>query len=125
MRVLLSIRPEFVSKIFDGSKEYEYRRVIFQRNDVTTAVVYASHPIRKVIGEFEIGEILYEQPRSLWAKTGDRAGITRERFFGYFGQRKRGYAIRIKEVRKYDVPVPLSAITALSPPQSFSYLWPL
>jgi predicted transcriptional regulator len=122
MRVLLSIKPEFALRIFDGSKKYEYRRVIFQRADVKTAIVYASDPIKKVIGEFEIGEILCEQPQALWAKTGDYAGITKERFLGYFEKRGKGYAIRIREARMYDTPIPLSKLTVLSPPQSFAYL---
>ena len=54
MRVLLSIKPEFALKIFDGSKRYEYRRSIFKRGGVTKIVVYASDPIQKVIGEFKI-----------------------------------------------------------------------
>lgn len=122
MRVLLSIKPEFALMIFDGSKKYEYRRVIFRRADVKTVVVYASDPIKQVIGEFEIGEILYEQPQALWAKTGDKAGITKERFLGYFEKREKGYAIGIREAKMYDTPMRLSELTVLSPPQSFTYL---
>ena len=56
MKVLLSIKPEYASKILDGTKRYEYRRAIFKRTEVTTVVVYASDPVRKVIGEFAPGE---------------------------------------------------------------------
>jgi len=122
MKVLLSIKPEFALKIFDGSKKYEYRRVIFRRRDVKTVVVYASDPIKKVIGEFEIGEILHEEPQALWLKTGDKAGITKKRFLDYFENMGKGYAIKVKEARIYDSPVPLTELMLLSPPQSFMYL---
>lgn len=122
MKVLLSIKPEFALKIFDGSKGYEYRRTIFKRSEVTTVVVYASEPIKKVIGEFDIGEILHEEPQALWAKTGDHAGITKKKFLEYFRKRMKGYAIKVKETRMYNTPIPLNKLMVLCPPQSFTYL---
>src|SRR4030042_5566094 len=122
MKVLLSIKPEFASKIFDGSKKYEYRRTIFKRAEVATVVVYASNPIRRVIGEFEIGEILHEEPADLWAKTCKHAGITKQRFMEYFVNRAKGYAIGIKETRKYETPLSLDELMLSWPPQSFTYL---
>jgi predicted transcriptional regulator len=122
MRVLLSIKPKFAAKIFDGSKGYEYRRTIFKRQEVTTVVVYASDPVRKVIGEFDIGGIIQEDPELLWSKTKDHAGITWEGFLEYFENRKKGYAIKIASTRHYDVPMSLSSLLLSSPPQSFRYL---
>lgn len=122
MKVLLSIKPEFAVKIFDGSKRYEYRRVIFRRVEVKTVVVYASDPIKKVIGEFEIGEILYEEPQALWVKTRDQAGITKERFLEYFENKTKGYAIKVKEARIYNTPIPLNKLLVPCAPQSFTYL---
>jgi predicted transcriptional regulator len=48
--VLLSIKPEFADKIFCGLKRYEFRKVLFKNRNVKKIVVYASAPIRKVIG---------------------------------------------------------------------------
>ena len=123
MRVLLSIKPEFASKIFDGSKRYEYRRTIFKRREVETVVVYASDPVRRVIGEFEIGEILHEETEKLWAQTCSHAGITKKRFLEYFVNQTRGYAIGIKKVRKYETPRSLDEFILSGPPQSFKYLY--
>ena len=44
MKVLLSIKPEFVEAIFSGEKLYEYRKAIFKKN-VTTVVIYATKPV--------------------------------------------------------------------------------
>lgn len=122
MRVLLSIKPEFASKIFDGSKEYEYRRTIFKRDEVTTVVVYACNPISKIIGEFEIGEILHEKPEVLWAKTGNQGGITKKSFLQYFKDKNDGYAIRVKKAKVYRTAVSLDSLLMSVPPQSFAYL---
>jgi len=122
MKVLLSIKPEFALKIFEGSKKFEYRRTIFRRTGVTTIVVYASNPIKKVIGEFEIEGIIQEEPQSLWEKTGQQGGISMERFLNYFGDKTKGYAIKVRDARMYDAPVPLNKLMVVSPPQSFAYL---
>lgn len=122
MRVLLSIKPEFALKIFDGSKRYEYRRTIFKRGEVTSVVVYASDPIKEVIGEFEIEDILHEEPEVLWEKTREYAGITKEKFLEYFTNKTKGYAIKVKEARTYVAPLPLNSFKVFWSPQSFMYL---
>lgn len=122
MRVLLSIKPEFALKIFDGSKRYEYRRAIFKNQEVSRVIVYASHPIKQIIGEFEIEDILHEEPESLWVKTKHHAGISEKRFFNYFTNKSKGYAIKVKATRVYDDPLPLRSFMISSPPQSYMYL---
>ncbi len=122
MKVLLSIKPEYALKIFEGSKKYEYRRNIFKRNDVTTIVVYASDPIKKVIGEFEIDGIIHENPLILWERTSEHAGISKELFMNYFKDKNRGYAIKVKNTKSYDAPLLLDRLMISYPPQSFVYL---
>ncbi len=122
MRVLLSIKPEFALKIFHGSKRYEYRRAIFKNQEVSRVIVYASDPIKQIIGEFEIEDILHEEPQSLWVKTKHHAGISEKRFFDYFTNKSKGFAIKIKATRVYDDPLPLSSFMISSPPQSYMYL---
>lgn len=122
MQVLLSIKPEFALKIFDGSKRYEYRRTIFKNREVMKVIVYASDPIKQIIGEFEIEDILHEEPESLWTKTRHHAGISKKRFFDYFANKSKGYAIKIKAAWVYDNPLSLSSFMISSPPQSYMYL---
>lgn len=73
MRVLLSIKPEFANKIFDGTKKFEFRKSIFKNKDIKTVVVYASSPVQRVIGEFEIERILNFDLDTLWSLTQDFA----------------------------------------------------
>lgn len=122
MKVVLSIKPEFANKIFDGSKRYEFRRTIFKNPDVKTVVVYASSPVQKVIGEFEIETILNSEPKELWKSTKEYSGISKEFFFSYFQDKPEGFAIKIKKAKKYKKPKCLKADFKLLPPQSFVYL---
>ena len=122
MRVLLSIKPEFADKIFDGTKLFEFRRTIFKNTNVKKIVVYASSPVQKVIGEFEIEFILKSGLEDLWNETQEYSGITKDYFFQYFSEKKEGFAIKIKNQRKYKQPKSLKDDYNLLPPQSFLYL---
>ena len=123
MKVLLSIKPEFALRIFDGSKRYEYRRTIFKKREVETVVVCVSNPIKRVVGEFDIGEIHHEKLEQLWAQTCNHAGITRTRFMEYFSDQEKGYAIGIRKTRKYPRSLSLNDLKLTYPPQSFLYLY--
>ena len=75
MNVLLSIKPKFVERIFDGEKKYEYRKIMFANGNVKNIFVYASTPVKKIVGRIEIDEVLCEAPSMLWNLTADHAGI--------------------------------------------------
>lgn len=122
MKVLLSIKPEFAEKIFDGTKKYEFRRSIFKNPDVKKVIVYASSPVQKVIGEFDIERIINSDIETLWNMTHTYSGISREYFMDYFSDKASGFAIKIKNSRKYKVPKCLRQDFNVSPPQSFVYL---
>jgi len=122
MKVLLSIKPEYAIKIFDGSKRFEFRRVIFKNPNVKTVVVYASSPIQQVIGEFEIDNILSFSPEAIWQMTKRNSGITEEYFYAYFADKDIAHAIKIKKTRKYRKPLSLKDDFNVLPPQSYLYL---
>jgi predicted transcriptional regulator len=123
MKVLLSIKPEFAYKIFDGSKKFEFRKAIFKDKSVKKVVVYASSPMQKVIGEFEIEQILFSDTENLWQDTQEFSGISKDYFDDYFIDKKMGYAIQIKSITKYSNPLCLkNDLQIKTPPQSFMYL---
>jgi len=121
--VLLSIKPEFVDRIFDGSKLFEFRRKVFRDRSVKTIVVYATAPVSQVVGEFDIEEIIEGDVIGLWELTKEHSGIAKEHFDKYFSGLEIGFAIRIGETRIYDVPLDLnSEFSVMHPPQSFIYI---
>jgi predicted transcriptional regulator len=122
MKVLLSIKPEFAEKIFNGTKKYEFRRSVFKNQNIKTIVVYASSPVQQVIGEFEIDSILNDVPQQLWNRTKEFSGISERFFFDYFGDKEKGYAIKIKHTTRYEKALSLKDDFNVVPPQSFLYL---
>lgn len=107
MRVLISIKPEFVKKIFSGEKKFEYRKAIFRNPNVDTVVIYATKPCGKVVGEFEINKILCDNPEKIWESTQEFSGITKEFFDQYFRNKEKAYALEITEVIQYKRPLSL------------------
>lgn len=122
MKVVLSIKPEFANKIFDGTKKYEFRKAIFKNDKIKTVIVYASSPVQQVIGEFEIEKIINHDIDTLWGMTQHYSGISEDYFYKYFADKEIGYAIKIKKTKKYKNPKCLRTDFNLLPPQSFAYL---
>lgn len=122
MKVILSIKPEFAFKIFSGTKKFEFRRSLFKNQDVKNIVVYASAPISKVIGEFEIDTIFHQDLKSLWDRTSEFSGITQDYYIDYFVGKDDGYAIKVKNPIMYDNRLCIKESFGLNPPQSFAYI---
>lgn len=122
MKVLLSIKPEFADKIFNGTKKYEFRKNIFKNKDVDTVVVYASSPWKYIIGEFKIDAILCGNVDSIWKQTHDFSGISENFYRMYFANKTSAYAIKIGRVTKFKKPKQLSDYHINCAPQSFVYL---
>jgi predicted transcriptional regulator len=123
MKVLLSIKPEYADKILSGEKKFEFRKSIFKRTDVTAIIIYATMPVGKVVGEFEIENILSDRPEEIWYQTKEASGISKFFFDAYFLNREKAYAIQVKNVKSYKTPMDLGDLKqGLKAPQSFAYI---
>ena len=83
MKVLLSIKPEFANKILNGEKKFEFRKSLFKRDGIKTVLIYATMPIGKVIGEFDIEHIISNSPQEIWNETCEFSGISKSFFDDY------------------------------------------
>ena len=108
--------------ILSGEKRYEFRRAIFKRPGIKKVVIYASSPVSKVVGEFEIEDILSLDIRELWLLTMEYAGIDKEYFDRYFSGKEIGYAIKVRKTTKYTEHKDLREFNVKYAPQSFAYI---
>ncbi|PHM45909.1 hypothetical protein Xmau_00300 [Xenorhabdus mauleonii] len=123
MKVLLSIKPEFAEKILNGTKKYEFRKGIFKNTSVRSVVIYATKPVGRIVGEFDIETIIEDAPEAVWYKTYEYAGISKQFFDSYFFKKKKAFAIQIGKVKKYSTPIPLDEFGHnIVAPQSYRYL---
>lgn len=122
MNILLSIKPVFVERIFDGSKKYEFRRTPI-RAEIRKVEIYSSAPVKKIVGSFVPGKIVAETPVRLWASLRTESGLSEEEFFGYFRGAQIGFAIPITRIEIYNPSIdPFRESPSFRAPQSFVYL---
>ncbi len=120
-KVLISIKPEYVNRILNGTKKYEYRRMLAKKG-VSSLVIYSTWPVMEIVGEVEVVETIEMAPSSLWEKTKKEAGISRRKYREYFKGKKKAYAYALGRVTKYGPNKNLIDIGIKQAPQSFVYL---
>jgi predicted transcriptional regulator len=118
--ILISIKPAHAVKILEGSKKFEYRKVL-PKQPVDKVVIYASRPVARVIAEFTASSLFAGSPSELWRMTGEDSGLTHNEFFEYYGDCQQGFAIGIKDLCIYPCAKKLRDV-GLKAPQSFQYL---
>ena len=121
MKALFPIKKEYVKKIFDGSKAYEYRKS-FCSLEVDTIVIYESRGKGLVVGEFEIADRLCDTPRNIWERTKGYAGISESDFFSYFDGRDKACAYVVGNVNVFLKPKTLQDYGINVVPQNFCYI---
>jgi len=120
--MLLSINPEHVENILNGSKKFEYRKIRCSRDDVKKIVIYATSPIKLIVAEAEVKDIIIDGPDEVWNITSDFSGITKDFFDLYYQGKEIAVAYRLGKIKKFDNPKTLSDYGLNYAPQSFVYI---
>lgn len=118
----MSIQPQFAEAILNGTKRVEFRKRRLA-HDVTTVLMYATLPVGRVVGVFEVAGYDVASPSVLWERHKAHAGIARSRYRDYYRGWSTAVGILVRDVRALSRPVALSELhPALAAPQSFVYL---
>ena len=103
MNILLSIKPEFVNKILSHEKLYEFRKSIFKQK-VERIYIYSTYPVKKIVGYFEVTDIICGSPEELWELFSDV------------------FAIKIDNLVIFDEFIDMNMFDEFKAPQSFCYV---
>lgn len=124
--ILLSIRPQYADKIFEGNKTVELRRVCpkyIKRGSLV--LIYVASPIKSLAGAFEVDRVVEEPLEKLWRMVHDRAGVTRQEFEAYYNGVCKGTGIFFSKVSPLPEPIKLKDLRGqmknFHPPQGFRY----
>ena len=120
-KILISINPEHVENIIKGIKKYEYRKIA-AKQDISSIIIYETTPIKRIVAEAEIIDVLELAPEELWEQTKQESGISKEFFDKYFKGRSIAYAYQLGEIKVYDEPKTLFEYGIKAAPQSFVYI---
>ena len=119
--ILMSIKPEYVNKIFSGEKKYEYRKRKCKQK-IDRIVVYSSSPVQKVVGELKIKQVLCDNKNTIWNKTNKYCGTSKNKYDNYFKDCENAVAYEIEKAILYDNPKYLSDYSIKTAPQSYVYI---
>ena len=119
--LLLSIKPEYVDKILQGTKKFEYRKRLAKEN-VNVMYIYKTAPSMKVVASVQVIGHLSASPTTVWDQTKSAAGISRAKYREYFKDRKIAYAYILGDVKAFEKEMDLSEFGISTAPQSFAYI---
>ena len=121
-KLLLPIKPKYVVAIIAGTRRVEYRTRVRKDSEVTTALIYRSRDLKKIVAEFTIGGIIEGSPKQVWEQTKEFGCIEKKDYFRYFANRDIAYAYQICNLVIYPEPIPLVKLGFEKAPMSFMYI---
>ena len=120
-KILIPINPVHVEKILLGTKKYEYRKITPKKN-IDKMLIYSTSPIKKVVAEVEILDILTGDKEKIWEQTKNNSGIDKKFYDEYYKNKEIAVAYKLGKVIKYEKEKELSEFNINYYPQSFVYL---
>ena len=120
-KVIMSINSMHAEKILAGTKRYEFRKIRCKKR-VDVIVIYATAPIKKVLGEVEIRGVIEDLPQAVWEKTKTAAGIDVSFFNRYYQGRNKAVAYELGDMSIFVKPKNLSDYGLKVAPQSYAYV---
>lgn len=124
--VVLSLKPRFAGAILAGSKTVELRRTTPKIDVPTRALLYATAPVRALLGTCVVTDVESADLTVLWRKHRSQCALAYGEFQRYFEGVAIGTALTLAQPQSFSSEVPLQDLRAkprgFRPPQSFAYV---
>ena len=124
--VLVSIRPEYISKILNGEKTIELRRKFPAVTAIgALALLYSTSPVQAVVAYARIKDVRKLSVSDIWKNHGAAACVSKKEFYSYFAGLEYGFAIFLDQVRPLKRQInarDLQIEFGIVPPQSYRYV---
>ena len=121
MDALISIRPEYIARIMNGEKKYEFRKSIFKQ-PVKRVFIYSSAPKKRIVGYFDWTGTITGTVNQVWDQTKEYAGIDKKAYKAYFKKAECAYAIKLNSLHLFKEFMNPWHVNGFRPPQSYYYL---
>ena len=124
--IVLSLKPRFANAILSGGKTVELRRTEPRIRVPTRALIYATTPVRALLGTCIVTTVTSDDLATLWQEYGSSTGLVHREFLHYFEGVDAGAALTLATSRRFREPIPLvdlrSRPRGFRPPQSLAYV---
>ena len=101
-RIVLSLKPRFAEAILAGNKTVELRRVKPKMVVPTRAFLYATTPVRALLGMCVITSVRSADLAVLWREHGSRTELLYHEFQQYFNDVDVGTALTLTQPRPFN-----------------------
>lgn len=123
--LFISVKPEFANKIIAKEKCIELRKIKPHVKAGDYIIIYASSPIKCVVGFGQIKQVIETTPIEMWNNYSERLGIDELRFLSYYEGRNRAIGIEIETIKAIN-PIDLISLKKVDPnfhpPQVYRYI---
>ncbi len=126
---VISIMSYYARQIFDGSKEYEFRKTPLRKELLNTKIyVYSAKEDKAIIGYFKVDNILCGNVNEILKLTGYDKRNDGFEIVNYFGKdRSKCYALHLSDINKFNKKLSLSEMRRIkenvSMPQYIKYIY--
>jgi predicted transcriptional regulator len=121
--LVMSIKPRYAERIFAGSKAVELRRTRPHVAVGDLVLVYASSPVKALIGAFTIGGVVSDDVSGLWERYSSTLGVSQEEYDDYFAGAEVAHGLLVADRVNFTA-VPLDTLrrrASFRPPQSYMF----
>lgn len=122
----MSVHPRYATALLDGTKTVEIRRSRTRLTAGDVVLIYATSPVRQLVGAVTVTGATTRAPSTIWGTVGTQTGLRRSEFDSYLDGSATATAISVADRRTFPDPVPLAELRARQPgfvvPQSYRYL---
>ena len=123
--LFIAVKPEYANKLISGKKDIELRKMKPNVQPGDYVIIYASAPVKAVVGFGKVKTIIICNPQEMWNKHSGRLGIDIQRFNSYYNGYTKAIGIEF-EMIKAVAPIVLSELRDVDPnfhpPQIYRYV---
>lgn len=124
--LFLAIKPEFANKILAKEKTIELRKLRPHIKEGDYIIIYASSPIKGVVGFAKVKKIIEISPNEMWKIYSSKLCIDKNRYDNYFLNKSKAIGIEIESIRNIQPIITLEEIKKIDnsfiPPQGYRYV---
>lgn len=118
----MAIHPRYAEAILSGRKRAEFRKRPLA-DDVDVVLIYATAPVKAIIGWFTVRSVVKTTPDNIWRTLRDVGEICQSDFAAYYAGCNEGVALLVGQAERLRKPIALSEISpSPATPQSFCYV---
>ena len=123
--LFIAVKPGYANKLISGKKDIELRKMKPNVQPGDYVIIYASAPVKAVLGFGKVKTIIECTPECLWERYSNRLGINEQSYFSYYDGYHKAIGIEFDMIKSV-MPIGLEELRrvdpSFQPPQIYRYV---